>query len=73
MADRYWPRVHRRALSDTRHALAIETRERVLIAAALFIIALCAIWLFGGHELARDELYIRIALTGAIFLLRAPS
>jgi hypothetical protein len=68
MVADYWRRVHGRALSDARHALLIESRERVVIAIILAVIALALIWMFGTHESALHELRVRLALTAAIFL-----
>lgn len=68
MVINYWRRVHRRALSDARHALLLESKERVVIAIILAVIGLALIWLFGAHEAALHELIVRLALTSAILL-----
>lgn len=69
MVDRYWHRVHQRALTDTFRALQFESTERVVIAAIICFGTILAIWLIGDANDTRGELLTRISSTLVILLL----
>ncbi|GJE45765.1 hypothetical protein [Methylobacterium soli] len=68
MADNYWRSVHKRALKDTRSALALESTERLVITIILAVLAICLLWLVGGPSEAGGELATKAAGSAAILL-----
>jgi hypothetical protein len=68
MGQGYWRNVRLRALKDTRHELRIETGGRAVIVVLLAVVALAAIWLLGGKDMAASDLIARAALALAILV-----
>jgi hypothetical protein len=64
-----WRERHSQAFRDTRHALLVETGERLVITIVLAILAIGLLWLAGGHEMAMSEVILRAATTAAILLV----
>lgn len=63
-----WRQMHWRAFQEARHALLIETGERLVLVIILAAVSIGLLWLVGNHEMAITELLIRAAATAAIVL-----
>ncbi len=68
MQCRYWRNIHKRAVKDARHALRIETADRVVITVIVMIIAIAVIWLVNTHEMATNEIIKRVCYTVAVII-----
>jgi hypothetical protein len=67
MSSRWRKSLLRRAFEEAIYAL-FETRERAMIAGAVAIVAIAAIWLMGGHDIAWHELIIKLSASAGIIL-----
>src|SRR3954454_1092810 len=68
-ARAYWCAVHARATKNARHALAIDSTERVVIAIFLGLIALVLLWTLGGRSEAWSAGLGQISVTAAVFMI----
>ena len=64
----YWRPIHLQAVRETREALSIETRERLVIAIILWVIAIIGVWYVGDRADATSELVIHAAGLAALIL-----
>jgi hypothetical protein len=69
MGETFWRRVHKRAFSETRHALRLESTERVVISVIIAIVGLAVLWNVGGQADTAKSLFTKGAATLAILLL----
>jgi hypothetical protein len=60
---------HRRALSDARHALRIETGERVVISVFVGALSILLVWFIAGREAAGHEMAATLAAAIAVALV----
>jgi hypothetical protein len=63
-----WREKHSKAFREARHALLIETGERLVLVIIVAALAVGLLWLGGSHEMAISELFVRVATTAAILL-----
>lgn len=73
MQKHYWRRVRERTTADTRRALNIETRERVVIGIVIAITAIALLWVFGSSkDAAWDEAVAKIGPWALLILAVFP-
>ena len=69
MAGFYWRLVHKRALRDARHALGLETRQRVVTKISVALVGIILVGYFAGADNAKSKIIIGLASTGAVSLV----
>jgi hypothetical protein len=66
MVRDYWRYIHTLALSEAAHALELESRARIVIAAIAVLVALGGLAFWGSADASRDELIVRVAIGGVV-------